>query len=308
MNDRFAPDDEFARRLADTLRQEADAMSIPDSYDELSRSAHASKRRQTTRTIVAVAAGVTVVALAGGWVGLQGGPRGTATPAGPAPLTSPSAAPSVSPSPVRTPEPTVSASTNSIQPSPSPTTGGATPAPTPTPPRLTDGEALNASHAGFASPSGNLVCTMDLAGVRCHAMEATWSGAGIPADRLENCDPNPGGDATPEGGFGTFGPGQDVILTAEGSFGSCVSEISVFEAVATIDGQPNDYGTKYRTWAGKDTKLVEFMPGMKAYVLPYGTRAVTGRFSCAMADTGITCRDTQGGGSFHLSRADLTLR
>ena len=288
MSTHFGPDDEVARRLERALHQEAGGIDIPDRFDEIVAAAGPSRRRPATGLIAAVAAGVVVLALAGGYLAAQGGLRATPAPAGNAtptagPLPSAGPSPTGEPSPSRTP---------SAAPSSSPTTTSTT---DPLPAARVTGTQL-----AFASPTGNLVCTMDETnGVRCHAMTATWTGKGVPADRLRGCGKDAGGD---------FGPGQDVVLTREGSFGSCVTEISVYEAVQTNDGLPNDHGTEYRTWADKDTALVEFLPGMTAYVLPYGTTAVTGRFSCAMAQTGITCDDADSGAGFHLSRADLTLR
>lgn len=66
-------------------------------------------------------------------------------------------------------------------------------------------------------------------------MTTSWTGKDVPPGELETCGPE----------FGDFGPGQDVILNRDGSFGSCVTEISVFEAVETNEGQPITYGTEY---------------------------------------------------------------
>lgn len=273
----FEPDDGITRRLEQTLRQEADAMSIPEKFDQVADAAYDARRRRVRTTIAGIAAGVTVLALAGGYLATQGIQRGTPGPAGTAaPVSTPIATPTPTGAPTATGAPTPSAA---------PTT----PAP----------QAVTGTHLGFASPTGNLVCTMSVAGgVRCHAMTANWTGKDVPAAKTTGCT-ELGAD---------FGPGQDVVLTAEGSFGSCVTEISVFEAVEATDGQRNTFGTEFRTWAGDDTELVEFMPGMTAHVLPYGTTATTGRYSCAMADTGITCSDSQSQAGFHLSRNDLTLR
>lgn len=269
----FEPDDEIARRLEHSLRQEAEAMSIPPKFDQIGDAARAGGRRRTARTIIGVAAGVTAIALAGGWAATQNTVlRGTPQPAGPLPVATASASPTATPSAAPT----------------------GTPAPQRTPAQVTG------SHLGFASPTGNLVCIMDaVGGVRCHAIQATWSGKDIPATKLQNCGTAP---------FGDFGPGQDVILTSSGAFGSCVSQLSVLPAFVTTDGRPNTDRPEYRTWAGRDATQVEVLPGLKAWVLPYGTTAVTGWFACTMADTGITCSDTTGSAGFHLSRAELTLR
>lgn len=296
----FSPDDEVARRLEQTLQQEADAMPIPEKFDEVADAARSSRRRFTLGVVAGVAAGLTIVALAGGYLASQGGLRGTPEPAGAPttttrPASSPAASAATTPTPRATPTPPST-------PTPEPTRE-ATPDPTtapvqPDPQRPVPG-TITGSQLGFASPTGNLVCTMDSEhGVRCHAMQANWSGKDVPADRLQGCSPE----------YGEFGPGQDVILTKDGPFGSCVSDMSVFEAVELNEGRRNDFGTEFRTWARQDTQLVEIMPGMKAYVLPYGTTVVTGRFTCTMATTGITCTDTRTKDSFHLSRNNLTLR
>ena len=294
----FEPDDEIARRLEQTLRQEADAMSIPEKFDQVVDAAQGARRRRTTGIMASIAAGVTIVALAGGYVASQGGLRGTPGPAGGGPTPAASGTPSASPDATPSASPTPS-STPSTSPTPSQSPSASATPPPNTTPAVPKPTKVTGSQLGFASPTGNLVCTMDVqAGVRCHAMQANWTGKDVPQSKLKGCDP----------GYGDFGPGQDVILTREGSFGNCVSELSVFEAIATNDGQPNPYGTEYRSWAGKDTKLVEFLPGMKAYVLPYGTTATAGQFSCGMSDMGITCGDANSGAMFHLSRNDLTLR
>ncbi|WP_165489998.1 hypothetical protein [Propioniciclava sinopodophylli] len=296
----FEPDDEIARRLEQTLRQEADAMSIPENFDQVADAARAARRQHSTGIVAGVAAGLAVVALGGGFLMMQGNQPTTPAAPAPAPATSPTS-PDASPTPASTPD-----TTPSSTPSPDPVETpqpSETPKPsdTPKPPASPEPKDVRVTgdQLGFASPTGNLVCTMDVTnGVRCHAMTANWTGKDVPPEKLENCGPE----------FGDFGPGQDVVLNRDGSFGSCVSEISVFEAVETNEGQPNTYGTEYRSWAGKGTELVEFLPGMKAYVLPYGTTAVTGRFSCEMATTGITCDDSRSDAGFHLSRNDLTLR
>lgn len=226
------PDDQTTRRLAQALHDEADAMPIHDRFAEVSAAARSSVRRTTTqRVLLAVAASVTVVALAGGWWATQQ-IRGVPEPAGP------------------------------------PTVATTTPTPSATP--ATAPSMVKADHIGFASASGNLVCTMSVQrGVVCHAMQATWSGDSLPVDKQVNCEH-----------FGPFGPGQDLVLTDEGARGQCVSEVSVLEAFVTFQGDVNTFGTEYRAWFDPNTdKTVDVSNNSTVPVLPYGTLAQAGRYT-----------------------------
>lgn len=64
----FEPDDEIARRLEQTLRQEADAMSIPENFDQVADASRAARRQRTNGIVAGVAAGPAVVALGGGFL------------------------------------------------------------------------------------------------------------------------------------------------------------------------------------------------------------------------------------------------
>lgn len=258
----------------------------------LSRSSH----RRTLPGVVATGGSLLCLALAGclpigGWpFGQQ--PTEPATPPVSVPAT---ATPSVPPA-----SPTVEVS---VPPATVPPATVTTTVTAPPPPPAKDpgsgARTISGSTLGFASPTGNLVCTMRASGpVICHATQATWKGSAVPVSKQRNCEE-----------FGPFGPWDDVALDDTGAFGLCVTEINTLEAYLTWGGEPNEFGKEFRSWyePGRD-KVVVPEKGIQLPVLPYGGVATTGRYRCTMATTGVTCTDTKTGHGFSLARAKIEVR
>lgn len=315
MSEWFEPDDEITRRLEQALQQEADAMPIPDQFDRLSKAAHTTRTRRNVGVLVGAAATVAIIA-AGGWAVTQGFPPSGGAVAHP-PVEAASQAPNTTPDanlPTPTADATGSGESTPVPSTSTPETPGAAsgtpdpsasevptePATPPATPKAPAAMAISGPRLAFASPSGNLVCSMTASeGVRCHAWDATWTGSNIPVERTRNCGPQ---DLNTD-----FGPLHDVVVTPEGSFGSCVSENSMPEAYVIFEAERHPDVLGYRTWAKPDTKLVETLGGT-AYALPYGSTATSGRYACTMERSGVTCTDTRTKAGFHLSRSDIILR
>lgn len=211
--------------------------------------------------------------------------------------TTPDAAPT--PTVVATPDrptPTASAAPstlNPLGPEPAPPTVTVPNPPAPAPPAA---RTVTGSTIGFASPSGNIVCTMRASGgVHCAIREATWKGSAVPKAKQRNCD------ATEP-----FGHWQELLLDETGAWGHCATEATTMEAYFTLDGAPNALGREFRTWHDPQRDATFSWGSVAAApVLPYGGTATTGRYRCVMATTGVSCTDTATGAGFLLSRAKV---
>ncbi len=146
------PDDEVTRLLRQGLKDEADAVPIPNRLRELRTSARGGLR-VGRRWLVAGAAAAVLVLLIGVGVRVLGTDRGPSV-GNPAPSASASRTGSEASAPARTTAPQV----------------------TPTPVTRT----VSGAKIGFASPSGNIVCVMggdrSPDGVECHLVsEPVWA-------------------------------------------------------------------------------------------------------------------------------------
>lgn len=185
--------------------------------------------------------------------------------------------------------------TDLVATAPAPTTPAAVTTPSaPTTPQIQakDISALPESH--FASPTGNIECSLRPAG-----------GDGMPAFAfcgLMNADAGavpPATAACPAEGLAVVG----VRVTADGaSRWVCAGDKQTFpylgsgEYVAWWD---HEFGSSVPAPGGPAQTLV---------VLPYDKALVGGDFRCSMAQDGVTCENTATGHGFHLNRAGATLR
>lgn len=124
--------------------------------------------------------------------------------------------------------------------------------------------------AGFATPSGNIKCLMDPAGldagypaafsVVCYVQEHDWQTDSAP-------------DASVCGEPYNWVPDYVALMSEGVSAGICASESPTYASKA---------------------------------VLPYGQSVTTGTITCTSADTGVTCHDSSLGSGFTVSRGSFT--
>lgn len=176
-----------------------------------------------------------------------------------------------------TPSPTSPAPTTASPASPSaPTT--TTPSPTAAPlPVAQDVSAWEKSD--FASPTGRIWCGLSASGALCHFPRG-FQGT-IPK----------GADVCPEEGLDVTG----VYVDAAGTGYFCSGDPSAYPVKGS-----NEVRWHLTTGYG----FVEY-DGLTLAVLPYGKALGYGRYVCASASTGVTCRNTSIGRGFSIALAGV---
>lgn len=142
---------------------------------------------------------------------------------------------------------------------------------------------VDGEHAGFVTPSGNIVCSVTAASAVCQVSDRSFTvdPGHLAAENLPGCDAS-AADAIR-------------LVTGRGAW-TCVPEPLTGQAAVGTGG-----------WWVEDVGGTTLdLGGATLAVLPYGSSITVGSVSCSSAEAGVTCRAPDLGEEFFVARTSYS--